>query len=627
MADATQKTIERNEAVRMSLPFGDREDFEDAARGRIAGLSDGVVEGTDGRVVWSVEDYDFVAGECPDTVNPSLWRHAQLLQVNGLFEVAPGFYQVRGLDLSNMTLVEGEAGVVVIDPLISAETAAAALALYREHRGDRPVTGVIYTHSHVDHFGGVKGVVSSEDVDSGRVPIIAPEHFLHHAIAENVFAGPAMARRAGYMFGARLDKGPTGQVTAAIGLTTSTGTITLIPPTRDITHTGQEETVDGVRIAFQMVPDTEAPAEMNFFFPDHGVLCIAENATHNLHNVLTPRGAPVRDPHGWARYLNEAIELFGADVEALFAGHHWPRWGNERIVDFLRNQRDLYGYIHDQTLRLINKGHVGAEIAELLELPPSLEREWHCRGYYGSCSHNVKAVYQRYMGWFDGNPARLWEHPPVEAAQRYVDFMGGADAVLEKARGAFEEGDYRWVAQVVNHVVFAEPGNAAARELQAESLEQLGYGAENATWRNFFLMGAKELRDGTTGTPTDARSADLVDALTLDQVFDAMAVRVDGPRAFDKRIVVNWVFPDVDERYAVTLENAVLTHVAGKQVADADATITIDRSLLGQILTKEADLPAAFEAGRIAVEGDGAKLGELLGLLEEPDHDFAIVTP
>ncbi len=627
MAEATAATTEANRAVRMALPFGDREDFDDAARGRVAELSSGVVEGTDGRVVWSVEDYGFVDGDCPDTVNPSLWRQAQLLQINGLFEVAPGFFQVRGLDLSNMTLVEGESGVIVIDPLISAETAAAALALYREHRGDRPVTGVIYTHSHVDHFGGVKGVVSAEDVESGRVPVLAPEHFLHHAIAENVFAGTAMARRAGYMYGALLDKGPRGQVTAGLGLTTSTGTVTLIPPTRDVTHTGQEETVDGVRMVFQMTPGTEAPAEMNFLFPDRRILCAAENATHNLHNVLTLRGALVRDPHVWAGYLNETIELFGPDIDTLFAQHHWPRWGNERILDFLRKQRDVYGYINDQTLRLINKGYVGAEIAELLELPPSLEREWHCRGYYGSCSHNVKAVYQRYMGWFDGNPAHLWEHPPVAAARRYVDFMGGADATIAKARTAFADGDYRWVAEVVNHVVFAEPDNAEARELQAEALEQLGYGAENAPWRNFFLMGAKELREGPTGTPTGTAAADMVDALTLDQVFEAMAVRVDGPAAFDKRIVVNWEFPDVGEHYAVTLENAVLTHVAGKQAADADVTIALDRTLLGQILTKQADLEQAFATGSIRIEGDGAKLGELLGLLEEPDPGFAIVTP
>jgi alkyl sulfatase BDS1-like metallo-beta-lactamase superfamily hydrolase len=574
-----------------------------------------------------MEDYAFLDGERPDSANPSLWRQAQLLRFHGLFEVTPGIYQVRGLDLSNMTLVEGEAGVIVIDPLISSETAAAALALYRSHRGDRPVTGLIYTHSHIDHFGGAKGVVDVEDVESGRVPVLAPEGFLEHAVSENVYAGPAMARRASYMYGALLDKGPAGQLSAGLGMTTSTGSITLIPPTHDIVHTGEEHTIDGVRMVFQLTPGTEAPAEMNFLFPDHRALCIAENATHNLHNILTLRGALVRDPRVWAGYLNETIELFGDDMDVLFAQHHWPRWGRERIVDFIAKQRDIYAYLHDQTLRLLNKGLVGEEIAEQIELPPSLEREWHCRGYYGSVSHNVKAIYQRYMGWFDGNPAHLWEHPPVEAATRYVEFMGGAEAVLEKARAAFEAGDFRWVAEVVNHVVFADPGNAAARELQAATLEQLGFGAENGPWRNFFLMGARELREGVAGTATTTAPADIVASLTTDQLFDSMAIRLDGPRAFDMTLTLNWVFPDIDARYALTLENAVLTHMAGKQADDPDATITLDRALLNRVLTGGADLQHELGSGGIRIEGDAAKLGQLLALFDAPDPSFAIVTP
>src|SRR5271165_532936 len=357
-----------NEATRLRLRFGDAEDFDDARRGRIGGLSDGVIAATDGRVVWDANAYEFLDADCPSSVNPSLWRQSQLNSIHGLFEVTEGIYQVRGLDLSNMTIVEGEEGVLVIDPLISAECAAAALALYRVHRGERPVTGLLYTHSHVDHFGGARGVVSGEDVASGRVPVLAPQGFLKHAISENVYAGGAMARRATYMYGALLPKGPVGQVGAGLGATTSTGTVTLLPPTVDIVQTGQEEIVDGIRMIFQLTPGTEAPVEMNFHFPERRALCMAENATHNLHNILTLRGAPVRDPHAWAGYLDQAIELFGRDSDVLFAQHHWPRWGTERIIEFLVKQRDLYGYIHDQTLRLLNKGFIGSEIAEMLEL-------------------------------------------------------------------------------------------------------------------------------------------------------------------------------------------------------------------------------------------------------------------
>ena len=461
-----------------------------------------------------------------------------------------------------MTIVEGDKGVLVIDPLISTECAAAALALYREHRGDRPVTGLLYTHSHVDHFGGARGVVSLEDVSSGRVPVFAPEGFLEHAISENVFAGPAMTRRATYMYGALLPKGPAGQVGAGLGQTTSRGTVSLIPPTVDITRTGQEETVDGIHMIFQLAPGTEAPVEMHFLFPDRRALCIAENATHNLHNILTLRGAPVRDPHGWAHYLDEAITRFASETDVMFAQHHWPRWGTDRVVDFLATQRDLYGYIHDQALRLMNKGYVGAEIAERLELPPSLEQEWSCRGYYGSVNHNLKAVYQRYLGWFDGNPAHLWQHPPVEAGERYVALAGGADALLGHAREAFDRGDFRWVAEVVNHLVFADPDNGDAKELQARALEQLAFGAENGTWRNFYLTGAHELRHGGSGTATSV-PPDFVAGLTDEQLFDAIAIQVDGPRAGDRTITLHWRFTDTGEEYSLTLQHGVLTHRPG----------------------------------------------------------------
>lgn len=622
---ASRHICEANAEARMRLPFEDTEDFDDARRGRLGSLSDALIRATDGRVVWDAEAYGFLDGDCPETVHPSLWRQSQLVRMHGLFEVTEGIYQVRGLDLSNMTIVEGDTGVLVIDPLISAECAAAALELYREHRGDRPVTGVLYTHSHVDHFGGARGIVSETEVDAGRVPVLAPVGFLEHAISENVYAGGAMTRRATYMYGALLPKGAAGQVGAGLGQTTSTGTVTLIPPTVDITHTGQEETVDGIRMRFQLTPNTEAPAEMNFLFPDHRALCMAENATHNLHNVLTLRGAQVRDAHGWSGYLDEAIELFADGADVLFAQHHWPRWGRERIVDFLETQRDLYGYIHDQTLRLLNKGLVGSEIAEQFELPPSLERAWHCRGYYGSVNHNVKAVYQRYLGWFDGNPAHLWPHPPEAAAERYVALAGGADALLAHAHVAFERGDFRWVAEVVNHLVFADPGNAEAKELQAQALEQLAYGAENGTWRNFFLMGARELREGAAGTATSV-PADFIASLTAEQLFDAIAVQLDGPRAGDREITLLWRFTDTEEAYTATLRHGVLTHRRGASGAP-DATIAVARSALNEVFTGGATPEQLLASGLMAVEGDAGKIGELLGLLDPPDPGFAIVTP
>lgn len=622
----TPQIAQANARVRMQLPFANTEDFDEARRGRIVSLSDGVIRATDGRVVWDADAYAFLDGECPETVNPSLWRQAQLNSIHGLFQVTEGIYQIRGLDLSNMTIVEGKTGVLVIDPLISAECAAGALALYREHRGDRPVIGLLYTHSHVDHFGGARGVVAAEDVAAGRVPVLAPAGFLEHAVSENVYAGGAMTRRATYMYGALLPKGPSGQVGAGLGQTTSTGTVTLIPPTVDITTSGQEETLDGIRMEFQLTPGTEAPAEMNFLFPDHRALCMAENATHNLHNVLTLRGAVVRDPHVWSVYLDEAIALFSDKAEVLFAQHHWPRWGAERIVDFLEKQRDLYGYIHDQALRLLNKGYVASEIAEMLELPPELDQEWHCHGYYGSLNHNLKAVYQRYLGWFDGNPAHLWPHPPEAAAERYVALAGGAGALLAHAREALDHGDYRWVAEVVNHLVFAQPDNAEAKELQAEALDQLAYGAENGTWRNFFLMGAQELRHGPAGTAA-ALPPDFIANLTTEQLLDALAVQIDGPRASARHITLRCRFTDTGEEHSVTLQNGVLTHRQGTPAGHFDVTITLERPALNEVIAGSTTIETIAAAGRLTIDGDQDKLRELMSLLDPPDPNFAIVTP
>jgi len=624
----TETIAQQNAGVAARLPFHDTQDFEDAERGRIGGLDPAVVTAEDGRVVWDNDAYSFLEGDAPTCVNPSLWRQGNLVAMHGLYEVVEGIYQVRGLDLSNITFVEGEDGVVVIDPLISEETAAAAMSLYREHRGNRAVTGVIYTHSHADHFGGVKGVTSQADVDAGRCVVIAPAGFLAEAVAENVYAGPAMSRRAGYMYGAALPKGAGAQVGAGLGMTTSTGTVTLIRPTLDITHTGQEVVVDGVRIVFQMTPGTEAPAEMNFSFPDLKAVCLAENTSHTLHNLLTLRGALVRDPHVWSGYLTEAIELLADDLEVAFASHHWPTWGRERVVEFLALQRDLYGYLHDQTVRLMNQGYVGAEIAEMLELPPALDAAWHTTGYYGSVSHNVKAVYQRYMGWFDGNPAHLWEHPPVEQAVRYVEFMGGADVALARAEESFAAGDFRWVATVANHLVFADPSNAAARELQARTFEQLGFGAENGTWRNFFLTGAHELRHGNVGTPASTVSADLVAVLTVDQLFDSVKIRINGPRSWHEHVVIDWVLVDSGERRRMELRNGVLVHhvVAGR-ADDTQLELSMSTDALRRLVTGQATPEALVGDAELTVSGDPGRLQTLLSFLDAPDPGFEIVVP
>ncbi|MER5988404.1 alkyl sulfatase dimerization domain-containing protein [Streptomyces sp. NPDC001787] len=604
--------------------YSDRTDFDDAERGFVAALEPAVIRADDGRVIWDGGAYAFLAGECPDTAHPSLWRQSQLCDKQGLFEVTEGIYQVRNLDLSNMTLVEGDTGVIVIDPLISAETAAAALALYREHRGDRRVTGLIYTHSHGDHFGGSRGVLPH---GHDPVPVIAPAGFLEHAVAENVYAGGAMTRRAVYMYGAELDKGPAGQISAGLGMTTSTGTITLIPPTLDITRTGQEETVDGVRIVFQMTPGTEAPSEMNFYFPDRRALCMAENATHNMHNILTLRGALVRDTRIWAHYLNETIELYGDVADVAFASHHWPTWGKDRIVAHLAGQRDMWAYMHDQTLRMTNQGLTGAEIAERIELPPAIARRWANRGYYGSLSHNVKAIYQRYMGWFDGNPAHLWEHPPAEQARRFAADYGGVAALVAKGEEYAHAGDLRFAATLLGHAVFAEPGDAAAKEALASVYEKLGHGSENGTWRNFYLMGAQELRGAVAHTALETTNPEMAMALTVDMLIDSLAIRIDGPRAWDKKLRMTWNVTDEGRTWHLLLSNGALTYRSTDEASGtrgsapaADLTLTLTkRQLLGVLAGGDFD--------DVDVQGDPQVFATLADLLDTPDPDFAIVTP
>jgi alkyl sulfatase BDS1-like metallo-beta-lactamase superfamily hydrolase len=624
---ATEATRRANAALAAGLPPDDGEDFENARRGFMGTVADGKIVDEAGRVFWDMSAFAFEAGDapCPETVNPSLWRQAKLNAIHGLFEVTPGLYQVRGFDLSNITFIESARGYIVVDPLISSQTAAAALVLLRAHRGDKPVTAVIYTHSHVDHYGGVRGVVSDADIAAG-LRIIAPEGFLEAAVSENVLAGNVMNRRATYMYGALLPRSPSGHVDAGLGKTVSMGEVSLVPPTESISATGTRLIVDGVEIVFQVTPDTEAPAEMNFFFPGFGALCMAENCSCHLHNLYTPRGAQVRDAKAWSFYLDEAIELFGDRAEVLFASHHWPRWGRAGAVDFLKKQRDLYKFIHDQTLRLANHGLGPLEIAEQLALPPTLAAEWYTRGYYGTLSHNAKAVYQRYLGWFDGNPANLHRLPPVEAARRYIDLAGGPDALLAGAQAAFDAGDYRWVAELVNHLVVADPANEAARRLQADTLEQMGYQAESGPWRAFYLTGAQELRypRPTAAKPRQAASGQLR-ALPADKLLDSLSVRLNGERAGEGDLTLNIVFSDTGETFGVRIENAVLQH-RGAEIVRAPS-VTLSRSTLVQLVLGEIALEDAIEQGSVRAAGDAGVFRDLLSLLDRFDFWFEIVLP
>lgn len=625
--DATEATRRFNEAFAKSLPHDTRQDFEDAARGFIATIPDARVEASGGRVVWDMAPFAFEADglASPDTVNPSLWRQAQLNTRHGLFEVTPGIYQVRGFDISNVTFIEGKTGYIVVDPLTSAEPAAAALKLMRQHRGDKPVTAVIYTHSHVDHYGGVRGVLSDDDIARG-LSIIAPEGFLEAAISENILAGNAMGRRATYMFGSLLPRGPRGHVDSGLGKATSQGAVSLVPPTTSITATGTRHTIDGVEIVYQLTPDTEAPAEMNFYFPQFKALCMAENCTCHLHNIYTPRGAQVRDAKGWSRYIGEAISLFASQADVEFASHHWPRWGSARIAEFLTKQRDLYKFIHDQTLRLANHGLTPIEIGETLALPPSLAAEWHTRSYYGTLNHNAKAVYQRYLGWFDGNPARLYPYPPVQAAKRYVELAGGPAALLAKARDAFGRGDYRWVAELVNHLVFADPDNIDARNLQADALEQLGYQAESGPWRAIFLTGAQELRAPPRSTKRRGLPGAQLRALPADELLDALSVRLNGIKAGVRDFTFTLQFEGSAQRWRVSIENAVLHHELEADEVSAPL-IHLSRNALIDLAIGETALDTVISTGRVRIDGDRQPFAEFLAMLDKFDFWFAIVEP
>ena len=622
--DATPHTRAAN--APRPLDF-DPADFERASRGLVAQHPTGVISTPFG-AVYDVAKYSFIeqGSTNPDTVNPSLWRQAQLNAIHGLFEVAPGVWQARGYDISNITFVAGETGWIVIDPLTAEPCAKACLDLVNEHVAERPVVAVIYTHSHGDHFGGVNGVTSLDDVRAGRCRIIAPEHFMHETVGENVIAGTAMVRRSMYQFGPLLPAGPKGHVDCGLGKAIPFYPIGLIAPTEEITHTGEELVVDGVRIVFQLTPETEAPAEMNFFFPDKGWLCTAENCTHNMHNLVPIRGALVRNALNWSKYIDEIIELFGADIELMFASHHWPRWGNDDVLGYLRLQRDLYRWIHDQTMRWANQGMNATEIAEMLSLPPEFAAEAHTTGYYGHLAHNVKAVFQRYLSWYDGNPANLWKLPPVEAGQRYVELAGGPDALLAKARAAFEAGDYRWVVELLNHLVFADPSNAEARALQADTMEQIGYQSESATFRNAYLMGAQELRSGPFTARPAGRSGYL-DAMSVAQVFDSVAVRLKSEDVGGLHLVADLEFTDLGEAWVLELSNRTLHARPGRRGEGATTCVCLTRPQLSALVDGTTTWAGLAASGEIEATGDPSVLDTVFAAFDTFNMFFALPEP
>ncbi|ELI5718341.1 MBL fold metallo-hydrolase [Vibrio fluvialis] len=627
---ATQATIDANNAVKQSLPFSDKKDFENAQKGLIAKQDVVTIKNDKGDVVWDLEQYKqyiTLNNPAPDSVNPSLWRNAQLNMINGLFEVTDGIYQVRGYDLSNITFIKGNTGWIVFDPLISQETAKAALDFVNEKLGKRPVVAVVYSHSHIDHFGGVRGIVDEKDVKAGKVKIIASHGFTEHAVSENVIAGNAMGRRAIFMYGALLPRNEFGGVNGGLGQTTSTGIATLIEPTDIIEKTGDEMTVDGVKMVFQYTPGTEAPTEMNTWFPDKKALWMAENSTNTMHNILTLRGAQVRDALKWSGYLQETIEMWGGDVKVKFQSHHWPMWGNADIVEYFKKQRDIYKYTHDQTVRLMNQGYTGEEISEIIKLPKTLENNWSTRGYYGTLRHNSRAVYQRYMGWYDGNPSDLNNLPPTNAAVKYVEYMGGESAAIQKAQADFDKGNYRWVAEVLKHVVFANPQSKKGKELLADAYEQLGYQSESGPWRSVYLQGAYELRNGTPSAGgVQTASPDIIKNMPPEMLFDYLAVRILPEKAEGKKFAINLNFTDLDGKYTLYLEDSVLIHTK-KQSDKPNVTLTLTKSVLDDVQLGNVTLENAIANGDIQLKGDKEVFKDFVGMLDRFNFWFNIVTP
>ncbi|MFM9862921.1 MAG: alkyl/aryl-sulfatase [Micropepsaceae bacterium] len=627
VAEATTSTKEVREKILKELPFANKQDFDFAARGFIATLDNPKITDEAGKLAFDVSSYDFLKGDAPESANPSLWRQAQLITKHGLFKVSDRIYQVRGFDVSTVSFIVTDNGYIVVDPLTTAEVAKAALGLVKKHIGDRPVVAVIYSHSHGDHFGGVAGITTEADVKAGRTKIIAPEGFMEHTVSENIIAGPAMTRRARFQFGITLNRGPEGEMTSGLGPGLSTGSISLIAPTDIIAKTGQEMTIDGVTLTFQVTPGTEAPAEMNFYLPQMRAVFMAENANANMHNILPARGALVRDAKAWADYLTESIRLYAGKSDVMFAAHGIPRFGTGVINDYLSKHRDAYKYLHDQTVRLMNNGLTGIEIAEQLELPTVLAQEWYNRGYYGTMSHNSKAVYQRYMGWYDANPASLNALPPVAAATNYIQAMGGADAVIAKAGTAQKAGEYRWAAMLLNHVIFADAGNAKAKAMLADIYTQLGYRAEAGTWRNIYLTGAQELRHGIIDTGLQRISLSLIRATSTTMMLDFAAVRLNPEKAAGKTLKINVVLSDLNETHLISVANSVLIHEEGVRDDEADATVTMKRSDMLETLLAGVPLTLKTTTGAIKSTGNASTYADLVGMIDPVNSNFPVVTP
>lgn len=625
---ATVHTCQAQVANTQRLDFSDDACFDDARRGFIDTLPHARITNRAGRAIWDLSAYAFLESEqAPDSVNPSLWRQARLNQIHGLFEVCEGFYQVRGFDIANVTFIEGQHGVIVIDPLTVCEASEAALALYRKHRGQRPVTAVIYSHSHVDHYGGVEGVMTPEQAQSGEVKVIAPVGFMEEAVSENILAGVPMRRRALFQFGSLLPKGVRAHVDSGLGIATGSGTVSLIEPTQLITQAMETHVIDGVEIVFQLTPGSEAPAEMNFFFPQFKVLNLAENGCHTMHNLCPLRGAKTRDALAWSKYLNIALHAFIDQTDVVVAQHHWPTWGRERVRQFITEQRDLYRVMHDQTLRMMSLGQTPHEIAQDFRMPEGLATRWHARPYYGAIEHNLRAVYAHYMGPYDGNPFNLNPLPPRETALKTIAYMGGRDAVMARAQADFDAGDYRWVVQVSMHLVFADPNDQAAKALAADAMEQLGYQAESATWRNSYLQGAQELREGPPKPVRGGINRKVVAMLPMEMFFDYLAIRVNAQRAQGLLLRIDWTLQDEDTRHQLTLSNSALSHAPGSHGEQAMVSVHMSRDELRQVVASGEPLMSALQQGLIRHDGDTGVLAALFETFDEFPFNFNILEP
>lgn len=620
----TEITKNFNENLRKSLPFDNNIDFKEVEKGLIDTTEDLIIKGKLLDEIWNLKDYNFLKDDWKSTVNPSLWRQAQLNLCNGLFEVCESVFQVRGYDISNITIIEGETGIIIIDPLVSEESAKSAMELYYKNRGEKTVKAVIYTHSHIDHYGGVKGVVNQEEVDSGKVEIIAPEGFMEEAVSENIFAGNAMFRRANYMYGNTLSPSPQGHVDVGLGKQASKGISSLIKPTKFIKETGEKLNIDGVDIEFIMANGTEAPSEFMMYYPQFKIFNASEVISHHIHNLYTLRGAKVRDARKWWKAIDSIISIYGDSIEILIAQHHWPKWGNKKIIELLEKERDAYKFLHDQSLRLANQGYNPVEISEEVKLPKSLEKEWYLRDYYGSFNHNSKAIYQFYIGWYDGNPANLYPLPPEEVGKKYVEFMGGADNVLKKAKESFDKGEYRWVAEVCKHIVFADPNNEQARYLEADALEQLAYQTETATWRNNFLLGAFELRNGVKTLSIERSDSFL--SMPTELIMDYIGLLVKKENAEDINIKTNLKLTDRDEIWFMSLENSTFIYRENYIDKNINFELNITISELLELFLDKLDFNEILE-DKTKFKGDEDLLKQFIDVFVPFENNFNIVTP